>query len=198
MPTTRPDGLVERMQSGDIDAFEEFFNTYKRPIYVTALAITRDPYLAEEILQDCFVKAYRVRHRLRRDVSPLPWLQRVATNLCYSRISRRRALGEPITALITNLVTDLTSRPDQVAESKEIIETLQRGIDALPPKQQTAIVLYYLHGYSLAESAEIAACNVGTMKSRLHYALKALRGLLPIERRAPVPHTTSLAADELP
>ncbi|HTE64642.1 MAG TPA: RNA polymerase sigma factor, partial [Candidatus Binatia bacterium] len=154
--TTQPDGLVERMQSGELDAFEEFFNTYKRPVYTTALAITRDPFLAEEILQDCFVKAYRVRHRLRRDVSPLPWLQRVTTNLCYSRISRRRAFVEPLTALSTNLVADLTTRPDQVVESREIIEVLQRGIDALPPKQQTAIILYYLHGYSLAESAEIA------------------------------------------
>jgi RNA polymerase sigma-70 factor (ECF subfamily) len=197
--TTQPDGLVERMQSGDMDAFEEFFNTYKRPVFTTALAITRDPFLAEEILQDCFVKAYRVRHRLRRDVSPLPWLQRVTTNLCYSRLSRRkRTLAEPLTALITNLVADLTSRPEQVVESREIIEVLQRGIDALPPKQQTAVILYYLHGYSLAESAEIADCNVGTMKSRLHYALKALRSLLPAERRAPVPSSARLATDELP
>jgi RNA polymerase sigma-70 factor (ECF subfamily) len=195
--TTQPDGLVERMQSGDLDAFEEFFNTYKRPVYTTALAITRDPFLAEEILQDCFVKAYRVRDRLRTDVSPLPWLQRVTTNLCYSRIARRRAIMEPLTTLITNVVADLTSRPEQVAESREIIEVLQRGIDALPPKQQTAVILYYLHGYSLAESAEIADCNVGTMKSRLHYALKALRALLPAERRAAAPGAR-LVTDELP
>lgn len=194
--TNQPDGLVERMQAGDLEAFEEFFNTYKRPIYTTALAITRDPFLAEEILQDCFVKAYRVRHRLRTDVSPLPWLQRVTTNLCYSRIARRRAIVEPLTALITNLVADLASRPEQVVESREIIEVLQRGIDALPPKQQTAIILYYLHGYSLAEAAEIAACNVGTMKSRLHYALKALRALLPAERRAPAAARPELATDE--
>jgi RNA polymerase sigma-70 factor (ECF subfamily) len=194
--STQPDGLVERMQSGDLGAFEEFFNTFKRPVYTTALAITRDPFLAEEILQDCFVKAYRVRQRLRTDVSPLPWLQRVTTNLCYSRIARRRAMTEPLTALITNLVADLTSRPEQVVESREIIEVLQRGIDALPPKQQTAVILYYLHGYSLAEAAEIAECNVGTMKSRLHYALKALRSLLPAERRAPA--GARLAIDELP
>jgi RNA polymerase sigma factor (sigma-70 family) len=195
--TTQPDGLVERMQSGDLDAFEEFFNTFKRPVYTTALAITRDPFLAEEILQDCFVKAYRVRERLRTDVSPLPWLQRVTTNLCYSRIARRRAIMEPLTTLITNVVADLTSRPEQVAESREIIEVLQRGIDALPPKQQTAVILYYLHGYSLAEAAEIADCNVGTMKSRLHYALKALRALLPAERRAAAPGAR-LVTDELP
>jgi RNA polymerase sigma-70 factor, ECF subfamily len=195
--TTQPDGLVERMQSGDLDAFEEFFNTFKRPVYTTALAITRDPFLAEEILQDCFVKAYRVRDRLRTDVSPLPWLQRVTTNLCYSRIARRRAIMEPLTTLITNVVADLTSRPEQVAESREIIEVLQRGIDALPPKQQTAVILYYLHGYSLAEAAEIADCNVGTMKSRLHYALKALRALLPAERRAVAPGAR-LVTDDLP
>ena len=184
MEPRQPENLVERMKCGDLDAFEEFFNTFKRPIYTTALAITRDPFLAEEILQDCFVKAYRVRDRLRTDRSPLPWLQRVTINLCYSRISRRRTLAEPITSLITNLVVDLAARPDQVAESREILEVLQRGIDALPPKQQTAVILYYLHGYSLAEAAEIADCNVGTMKSRLHYALKALRVRLPVERRA--------------
>lgn len=183
--TKQPEGLVARMRSGDLDAFEEFFTTYQRPVYTTALAITRDPFLAEEILQDCFVKAYRARHRLRTDCSPLPWLHRVTTNLCYSRIARRRVMMEPITALISNLVADLTSRPDQVAESREIMEVLQRAIDALPPKQQTAVILYYLHGYSLAESAEIAACNVGTMKSRVHYALKALRSRLPEERRVP-------------
>ncbi len=171
----QPDDLVERMQGGDVDAFEEFFNTYKRPIYATALAITRDPFLAEEVLQDCFVKAYRVRERLDPARSPLPWLQRVTINLCYSRVSRRKALSEPLTNLITNLVVDLATPPDQVVESREVLEVLQRGIDALPPKQQTAIILYYLHGYSLAEAAEIADCNVGTMKSRLHYALKALR-----------------------
>lgn len=185
MVTEQPEGLVARMRAGDPGAFEEFFTTYERPVYITALAITRDPFLAEEILQDCFVKAYRARHRLRTDRSPLPWLHRVATNLCYTRIARRRMVIEPITALISNLVADLTSRPDQVVESREIIEVLQRAIDALPPKQQTAVILYYLHGYSLAEAAEIADCSVGTMKSRVHYALRALRSLLPEERRAP-------------
>ena len=186
-----PDDLVVRMQSGDLDAFEDFFTTYKRQVYATALAITRDPFLAEEILQDCFVKTYKVRERLDPGRSPLPWLHRVTINLCYSRVSRRRHLAEPITSLITNLVVDLAARPDQVVESREVLEVLQRGIDALPPKQQTAIILYYLHGYSLAEAAEIARCNVGTMKSRLHYALKALRARLPVERRLPVGGTAA-------
>ena len=134
-----PGGLIERVQSGDLDAFEEFFNAYQRPVFATALAITRDPFLAEEVLQDCFVKAYRVKERLLTDRSPLPWLQRVAINLCYSRIGRRRTFAEPITAVIANVVADLGQRPDHVAESREILEVLQRAIDSLPPKQQSAV-----------------------------------------------------------
>ena len=190
-----PEGLVERVQAGDLDAFEEFFNSYKRAVYATAMAITRDPFLAEEVLQDCFVKAYRVKDRLRTDCSPLPWLQRVTINLCYTRLGRRRSLMEPITSIIANVVADLRQRPDQMAESREILDVLQRGVDALPPKQRTAVVLYYLHGYSLAEAAEIAECNLGTMKSRLHYALRALRERLPVERRL-APRVGARRADE--
>ena len=191
-----PGRLIERVQTGDLEAFEEFFNAYQRPVFATALAITRDPSLAEEVLQDCFVKAYRVKERLRTDCSPLPWLQRVAINLCYSRLGRKRAFVEPITSVIANVVADLGQRPDQVAESREIVEALQRGIDSLPPKQRTAIILYYLHGYSLAEASEIAQCNVGTMKSRLHYALRALRVRLPAERRQ-APRGAVPVVDEL-
>ena len=132
--TDQPDGLVARMRSGDPDAFEAFFNTYERPVYITALAITRDPFLAEEILQDCFVKAYRARHRLRTDRSPLPWLHRVTTNLCYSRIARRRMTMEPITSADQQPRGRPEPRPDQVVESREIIEVLQRG-DRLPAPQ---------------------------------------------------------------
>ena len=78
------------------------------------------------------------------------------------------------------------------------MEVLQRGIDSLPPKQQTAIILYYLHGYSLAQAAAIADCRIGTMKSRLHYALKALRSRLPVERRGSAVGVAPLVGNELP
>src|SRR5437879_11858189 len=114
------------MRSGDPDAFEEFFAAYERPVYTTALAITRDPFLAEEILQDCFVKAYRNRHRLRTDRSPLPWLHRVTTNLSYSRIARRRVLTEPLPSALTSPVAAPTSRPGVAAESRGRREVCQR------------------------------------------------------------------------
>ena len=101
--------------------------------------------------------------------------------------------SEPLTDLIGNLAHDLSAQPDEVVESQEIVDVLQR--ESTPcPKQQTAIILYYLHGYSLAEAAEIAGCHVGTMKSRIHYALRALRVLLPVARRTPIPGHGRLAS----
>jgi RNA polymerase sigma-70 factor (ECF subfamily) len=154
------------------------------------------PFLAEEVLQDCFVKAYRVRERLDPGRSPLPWLQRVTINLCYSRVSRRKALAEPITSLITNLVVDLSARPGPGGR-------VARGARRPPARNRRAATEaadrdhpLLPHGYSLAEAAEIADCNVGTMKSRLHYALKALRARLPVERSHPRWSAVTRQSDE--
>src|SRR4051795_12244189 len=87
--------LLRRMQADDLDAFEAFFRRHRSLIERTAASLTGDPSAAEEVLQDTFLRAYRHRHTLRLDVSPVPWLYRVALNLCYSRLGRRRLAIEP-------------------------------------------------------------------------------------------------------
>src|SRR5215216_3809206 len=98
--------LLRRVQADELDAFEEFFARYRTPIYRTAYGLTGDPQAAEEILQDTFARAYQRRSLLRTDVSPLPWLHRVAVNLCYSRLSRRRPRADPIDDSSAHLLLD--------------------------------------------------------------------------------------------
>jgi RNA polymerase sigma-70 factor (ECF subfamily) len=74
--------LIRRVQADDLDAFEAFFERYRGLIHRTAYGLTGDVQVAEEILQDTFIRAYRHRATLRSDVSPIPWLHRVALNLC--------------------------------------------------------------------------------------------------------------------
>src|SRR5688572_14739566 len=88
--------LLQAVQADDLDAFEAFYYRYRTPIFRTAYSLTGDRQAAEEILQDTFARAYQRRSTLRLDISPLPWLHRVALNLCYSRIGRRRLPQEPI------------------------------------------------------------------------------------------------------
>jgi RNA polymerase sigma-70 factor (ECF subfamily) len=174
--------LIRRVQADDLDAFEEFFARYRLPIYRTAYGLTGDRQLAEEILQDTFARAYQRRHSLRTDMSPLPWLHRVSLNLCYSRLSRRRIASRPIQAE-EGSVADDRPLPSEHAEQAELSRIVRDGIAALPEKHRSVVVLYYLQRLSLHETAEVLGIQLGTVKSRLHYALRGLRVHLERDRR---------------
>jgi RNA polymerase sigma-70 factor (ECF subfamily) len=174
------------MQEDDLDAFEAFFRRHRPLIERTAMALTGDPNTAEEVLQDTFLRAYRHRRTLRLDVSPVPWLYRVALNLCYSRLGRRKLPMEPIGETTAATLRDHAPEPPEVAEREELRRSIRRGIAALPEKHQLVIVLYYLNGLSLQETADTLGIRLGTAKSRIHYALHALREHLAGERATDV------------
>ena len=175
--------LLRRVQADDLDAFEEFFARYRASIYRTAYGLTGDRQVAEEILQDTFARAYQRRHTLHSDVSPLPWLHRVSLNLCYSRLSRRRLATNPIDDVTELSRADDGPLPADRAEQAELRRIVRDGIAALPEKHRSVIVLYYLHRLSLQETSEVLGIQLGTVKSRLHYALRGLRAHLEGDRR---------------
>lgn len=175
--------LLRRVQANDLDAFEEFFARYRTAVYRTAYGLTGDAQLAEEVLQDTFARAYERRSTLRPEASPLPWLHRVAINLCYTRLGRRRLRWEPIGEAVIRLVKDVAVEPPEQAERRELRQIVRDGIAALPPRQQAVVVLYYLHGRSLEETATALDLPLGTVKSRLHYALRSLRDQLQRDER---------------
>jgi RNA polymerase sigma-70 factor, ECF subfamily len=175
--------LLHRVQADDLDAFEEFFARYRSSIYRTAYGLTGDRQAAEEILQDTFARAYQRRHTLHPDVSPLPWLHRVSLNLCYSRLSRRRVSTDPIDEATESSRADDAPLPSERAEQAELRAIVRDGIAALPEKHRSVVVLYYLQRLSLQETAEVLGIQLGTVKSRLHYALRSLRAHLEGDRR---------------
>jgi RNA polymerase sigma-70 factor, ECF subfamily len=175
--------LLRRMQADDLDAFELLFARYRNPIYRTAYGLTGDSQAAEEVLQDTFARAWQRRSTLMTDVSPLPWLHRVALNLCYSRLGRRRLRAEPIEETTHGHVRDAAVEPAERAEQRELRGIVRDGIAALPPKHRAVVALYYLQGLSLQETAEVLDVALGTVKSRLHYALRGLRVHLETDRR---------------
>lgn len=171
------------MQADDLDAFEVFFARHRTLVYRTAYGLTGDRHAAEEVLQDTFARAYRHRATLMTDVSPVPWLHRVALNLCYSRLDRRRLKAEPIGESNVGHIRDGEAEPAERAEQQELRGIVRDGIAALPPKHRSVVVLYYLHGLSLQETASFLDVRLGTVKSRLHYALRTLRAHLEGDRR---------------
>ncbi len=175
--------LLRRVQADELDAFEEFFARYRSLIYRTAYGLTGDRQAAEEVLQDTFARAYQRRHTLNPDVSPLPWLHRVSLNLCYSRLSRRRLSTDPIDETTEATHADEAPLPSDRAEQAELQSIVRDGIAALPEKHRSVVVLYYLHRLSLQETSQVLGIQLGTVKSRLHYALRGLRAHLEHDQR---------------
>lgn len=189
--------LIRRIQADDLDAFEAFFARHRTLIYRTAYGLTGDRHASEEVLQDTFARAYRHRLTLRDDISPVPWLHRVALNLCYSRLDRRRIKAEPIGEQNVAHLTDASVEPAERAEQRELRGIVRDGIAALPPKHQSVVVLYYLHGMSLQETASLLDVRLGTVKSRLHYALRTLRAHLEGDRRFRSAYGRATGGEEL-
>ncbi len=172
--------LIARIREGDLAAFECLFRKYQHQIYRTALGITGDQGMAEEILQDCFLKAYCHMGHLHGDYSLLPWLYRITVNLSYDYLRKYkwRSWLVPLEDLANQLIgadDSRSSSPERQAERDELQAIVHAGIAGLNFKYRVVIVLHYLQGFSLEEIAHILDCPVGTVKSRLHYARKALK-----------------------
>jgi len=175
--------LVARIRDGDLGAFELLYSKYKREVFQTALAITRNRDAAEEILQDCLVRAYKNIHKLNGEGSIAPWLHRVTVNLSYSWGARRRPFLLPLEEMLDRIIAPSSASPERRAERREIEGLVQEAIGSLSPKHRAVVVLCYLHGFSLAEIAYILDCPVGTVKSRLHYACRNLKRYLQGDQR---------------
>jgi len=167
--------LVYAARDGDTIAFDALFYRYRDGIFRLGLAITKDPSAAEEIVVDTFARAHRAIARLEPEGSLRPWLYRVAVNLSYNRRPRKGLVMSTLEDVREESLTSDDRSPSSLAELKELRDIVLAAVDTLGPKHKVVVVLHYLNGLNLAEIAQVVECPVGTVKSRLHYALRRLR-----------------------
>lgn len=186
--------LCNDVRGGDLKAFEAFYHRYEAAVYRTALALLRDTMTAEEVVTDTFLRAHTARERLDPARSPLPWLQRIAINLALNHLRRRRLGLEPLPDS-PQWPDAVASAPESALEQRETSAALARGIERLPDPMRAVVVLRFVQDASLAEIAETLDCPLGTVKSRLHKALRLLRADLAREfAPAPAPDVAPAAA----
>ena len=170
--------LVERARSGDREAFAVLAGGSVDRLYAIARLILRDAELAEYATQEALVRAWRDLPSLR-DVERFDaWLYRLIARACADIGRRRRRWRSEITVLVTepaesDSVSDLANRDE-----------LERGLRRLTTAQQTILVLHFYVGLSPTEAADALDIPVGTAKSRLHYAIAALRAAMQADERS--------------
>lgn len=160
---------------GDEGAFDALFYRYRDGIYRLALAITKDPQAADEIVVDTFARAYRALARLEPDDTLRPWLYRVAINESYDRRPRGIVPASSLDDAAEEVAAGEERSPSALAEREETRRVVLGALETLDEKHRTVVVLHYLSELALAEIALVVGVPVGTVKSRLHYALRRLR-----------------------
>ena len=175
--------LVVQLQAGDLESLGVLYERHKTRVYRTALAITHDPSAAEDILQDCFLRAYKYAHRIDSSLPLEPWLYRVTVNLAYSWETGRKRWQTPLEGAIDRLVSSKRQSPEWQVEVSEVHRRVAEAIVSLNLNQRIVVVLYYLNSLSLKEIADILDCPVGTVKSRLHYGRENLGRKLEVGRK---------------
>jgi len=173
--------LVKRVQKGDKGAFDLLVMKYQHKIVNLVMRYVRDPELALDITQEAFIKAYRAIPRFRGDSAFYTWMYRIAVNTAknYLAAQRRRPMDVELD-LQDPEQYDLHARlretdtPEGITLGKELKETVERAIAALPEDLRTAIVLRELEGMSYEEIAQTMECPVGTVRSRIFRARDAI------------------------
>ena len=168
--------LVEQARRGDREAFTVLVHQVSDVLYAVAFRILRDPGLAEDALQNALVLAWRRIPHLRDAERFEAWIHRILVHARYDESQRSRSWMANVRALPVN-GPSTPDGSDAVADRDE----LERAYRRLSIDQRAVFVLHHYLGLPLVEVAEMLGIPAGTARSRLHYAIAALRDALTAE-----------------
>ncbi len=184
--------LVERAQQGDKRAFEQLVQKYQRKLARLLSRFIRDPAEVEDVAQEAFIKAYRALPSFRGESAFYTWLYRIGTNTAKNFLVAQGRRAPTSTNFDSEEAENFDdgdqlrdiNTPESVLHSKQIGETVNAAMEALPEELRTAIVLREIEGLSYEEISRIMDCPIGTVRSRIFRAREAvaakLRPLLDI------------------
>ena len=166
------------MLAGDEGAARVLVERFERPLFGTLLRLTRDRGAAEDLFQETFLRVLRAGDRYDRSRRFQPWLFAIALNLVRDRARQVAHAASPL--LTDDGVLPEPSGvgvPDTSNASARRLD-IARALERLPDAQREAVMLRYVEGLEEGEIAAAAGIARGTVKSRLHHAIRKLRDML--------------------
>jgi RNA polymerase sigma-70 factor (ECF subfamily) len=176
--------LMRAYAAGDPGAFERLYARHKGPLYRYLVRQCRDRALADDLFQETWSRVVAARARYQPRAKFQTWLFTLAYNgfIDHCRRTRARPIGVSTTPdgddLLDTLPAAASDDPAQLACDEQLRARLRAALDALPPEQRDAFVLYDQAGFSIEEIARAMGVVAETAKSRLRYAVAKLRAAL--------------------
>ncbi|MCC6878610.1 MAG: RNA polymerase sigma factor RpoE [Rhodocyclaceae bacterium] len=186
--------LVVRAQHGDQQAFGLLVSKYQRKLARLLSRLIRDPAEVEDVAQETFIKAYRALGNFRGDSAFYTWLYRIGINTAKNYLVSQGRRAPTSTEFDSeeaegfddgDLLRDINT-PERMLFTKEIGETVNAAMEALPEDLRTAITLREIEGMSYEDIAKMMDCPIGTVRSRIFRAREAVaEKLRPLLDTAP-------------
>lgn len=167
--------LVRRIAGGDEMALRALYAAYGQRLFAYAVRVTRDPTIAEDVLQESLVAAWQGASRFRGQGRVIAWLLGIVHHKALNAI--RGTSPARLEEEQEELADDHVSLDEQMTEHEQAT-LLRAGLESLSLKHRMALELVFYQGLNLNEVAEVCDCPVGTIKSRLNYAKAHLRRVL--------------------
>jgi len=175
----RDDVLITLFQSGEDHVFRYLVERYMDRVRNIIYSILRESEIVDDLAQEVFIKVYEALPRFRFESSFYTWLYRITVNKTRDELRRRKVRRmfslDSAMQIPDREFTELLSTEQKSAEASEIVT---KGLQLLPEKFRTPIVLKDIEGLSYEEIADVLQCRIGTVKSRLSRGRSMLRKVL--------------------
>ena len=165
--------LMIAVQQGEVGGMGTLFERHHERIYNFCLRMTGSPAASEDLVQEAFMRALKYRQTFRGDADFLPWLYRLARNVCNDHFHKNQRF--PITG--QNLVEGISPDPSALdaAQQREQVCLLRQALLRLPVERREVLILSRFEFRHYDEIAELLGCSVGAVKVRVHRAMNQLR-----------------------
>jgi RNA polymerase sigma-70 factor (ECF subfamily) len=180
--------LLDRLRAGEDAAYEELVRDYGGRMLAVARRFLRSEEDARDAVQDAFLSAFRGVERFEGSAQVSTWLHRIVVNASLMKLrTRRRKPEQPIEELLPSFVEDghmaapaSPWRSEQLdpVERRQLAAVLQDAIEALPESYRNVLLLRDIEELDTEETAKAMGISPGAVKTRLHRARQALRGLI--------------------
>lgn len=169
--------LIRRVKAGEHEPFNELMTRYNRKMYSVVYALVRNHEDTRDLVQETFIRAYENIRRFDEQYRFYTWLYRIAVNLCFTFLKRRKLAPVSIESddpeQVETEFADTRAAP--IAERSDRQRNIERALAILPAEQRLVIELRTYQGMSHAEIAEVMHTSIGTVMSRLSRARDKLR-----------------------
>ena len=165
-------GLVKRAKSGDYQAFDLLVLKYQSRLISTAFKFVKDLQIAEDIVQDSFIKAFKALESFREDSSFYTWIYRITVNTSKNFLVSKKRKSELLNSDLSEeasyeIEPIETYSPEDLLQATQLKKVITETIDQLGEDTRTALTLREMDGLSYEEIADVVNCPVGTVRSRI-------------------------------